>query len=710
MLWTALAELALQHGIRISPKDIAASASHTEDKYLPEIAVDTLIENGIHARIHVNQTLQEMVFFPVLIGAHQNNWILLKEKNNNQITVKLFLKKEYDFGIEKKTAYDIAELEKIYSGICISINGSVDEFTEDHRQEEWFWSVFKKLKSYYGDCIVAAVLINLLSLAASMFSMNVYDRIIPNAAYNSLWTLGIGVFIAAVMELGLRSYRAYVLDDAGKKADLILSSAIYKKTLNLEAQQRPASSGHWAGQIREFESVRDFVSSTTMVALTDIPFSMLFLAVIYWIGGILVLIPIIAGCLVIIAGLLIQIPIKKSVERYQYENSNKYALLIESLQRLETIESLGVKSLFQGRWERANATAARSAIASKMASAFAVNFTQWLQQIANVLLIISGVYLILMGQLTVGALIGCSILASRALTPLGQIASLIARWHNTKTSFNAVNKIMQIKGKKDGIRNYVSIKRIEKSIELQEVLFNFNQSEKNVLNIPSLKLVKNEVTVIMGPVGSGKTTLLKIMAGLYAPTKGRVLVDGFDRTQLSPADWRSHVAWVAQDGGLFRGTLRDNLLMGAVNVSDERFLRVIQLCGLDALMKSSPQGLDIPIGEAGQLLSGGQKQMVSLARALMSEKSILLLDEPTNSLDLTMEKFFLNHLRQEFTNKWVVVATHRPAPLEIAHRLLILDNGKIVADGAKDTVLNDIQQGKVFKSTATHNMRTEVVA
>ncbi len=710
MLWNALSELALQNGIRISPNDLAAYASHSEDKYLPEIAVDAMLENGIQAHITVNQPLNELAFFPVLIGVGNSNWMLLKEKHNQQLASRLFLTNENDFVLEKKTAYDISELEKIYSGITISIQGTADEYTEDHKEEEWFWGVFKKLKAYYGDCIVAAVLINLLSLATSMFSMNVYDRIIPNAAFNSLWTLGIGVFIAALIELGLRSYRAYVLDDAGKKADLILSSAIYKKTLNLQAHQRPASSGHWAGQIREFESVRDFVSSTTMVALTDIPFSILFLTVIYWVGGILVLIPIIAGCLVMVSGALIQIPIKKSVERYQYDNSNKYALLIESLQRLETIESLGAKSLFQGRWERANVTASRSAMASKMASAFALNFTQWLQQIANVLLIISGVYLILMGQLTVGALIGCSILASRALTPLGQIASLIARWHNTKISFSAVNKIMQIKGKKDGIKNYVSIRHIDKSIELQDITFNFPQNDRNILSIPSLKLSRNEITVIMGPVGSGKTTLLKIIAGLYAPSKGKLLVDGFDKVQLSPADWRSHVAWVAQDAGLFRGTLRDNLLMGAVNVSDERFLRVIHLCGLDAFIKSSPQGLDMQIGEAGQSLSGGQKQMVSLARALMSEKSILLLDEPTNSLDLTMEKTFLNNLRLELANKWVVMATHRPAPVDIAHRLIILDQGKIVADGSKDMVLNDVKQGKVFKATASQPMKAEAVA
>ena len=346
-----------------------------------------------------------------------------------------------------------------------------------------------------------------------------------------------------------------------------------------------------------------------------------------------------------------------------------------------------------------------------MASSFAVNFTQWLQQISNVLLIIAGVYLILMGQLSVGALVGCSILASRALTPLGQIASLIARWHNTKTSFLAVNKIMQLESRKDGIRNYVSIKQFENTIELKEVLFSFTQSDKNTVDVHKLQLKKNEVTVVMGPVGSGKTTLLKIIAGLYSPSKGSVLVDGFDKSQLSPADWRMHVAWVGQEPSLFRGSLRDNLLMGGVHVSDERFLHVIRLCGLENLIRSSAQGLDMQIGEAGQSLSGGQKQLVSLARALMSDKPILVLDEPTNALDITVEKWFLHQLSKEFTNKLVVMATHRPAPMDIAHRLIILDQGKMVADGPKDSVLKDLQTGKVFKATAHHhNTVSEVIA
>ena len=347
MLFNALSALALLHGIRITPNDLASSTAQSVDRFLPEIALDAMHDNGIQAHIQVNANLHELAC-PMLIGVLQDSWLLLSEKNGQQFTVQPFITSQDSAAFEAKPVYEINELVSIYNGLSIGIQGMVSEPHESSHGNDWFWRVFKKLKPYYGDCIVAAILINLLSLAASMFSMNVYDRVIPNAAYHSLWTLGIGVLVAASIELGLRTYRAYVLDDAGKKADLILSSAIYKKTLALNAMQRPASSGHWAGQIREFESVRDFVSSTTMVALTDVPFSLVFLTVIYWVGGILVLIPIITGGLVLLAGALIQIPIKKSIEKYQYENANKYALLMESLQRLETIESLGAKSLFQG--------------------------------------------------------------------------------------------------------------------------------------------------------------------------------------------------------------------------------------------------------------------------------------------------------------------------------------------------------------------------
>ena len=569
--------------------------------------------------------------------------------------------------------------------------------------------MFQFVRRNFFYCVIAAIIINLLALAGSMFAMNVYDRVIPNAALNSLWALAIGVLVAGLMEFSIRCIRAYILDDAGKKADLLLSSSIYKKTLSLGHHQRPQSSGQWASQIREFESVRDFVSSSTLVILTDIPFSILFFAVIFWMGGVIVWIPFIASFLIIISGAITQIPIRKSVQRYQYENTQKHAMLIESIERLETIEALGAKPVFQGKWERLTASASKSAMASRMASAFTTNISQYLQQTAYTSMIVGGVYLILQGQLTVGALIGCSILLSRALTPLGQIAGLIARWHNTKMSFDVINKLMQLEVRSDAINKYISINKIDKKIELIKLEYKFPKTEKNVIDIKNTVLKRGEIIAVMGPVGSGKSTLLRLIAGLYIPTTGRLLIDGLEINQISPADWRSQVAWVSQDAILFRGSLRENLLIAAPVVSDERIIHVIKLCGLESMIVGNPQGLDLQIGESGQQLSGGQKQMLCLARALLSDVPVILLDEPTSSLDMNTEKELLKRLKNEFVNKIVVIATHRPGPLEIIERLIILDEGRIAADGSKDEVLQDVREGRVKRTYTNRHEREEVI-
>jgi ATP-binding cassette subfamily C protein LapB len=509
----------------------------------------------------------------------------------------------------------------------------------------------------------------------------------------------------------LRSLRAHVLDEAGKRADLVLSSAIYKKTLQLPADQRPASPAQWASQVREFESVRDFVSSSTLVVLTDLPFCLLFFAAIAWMGGSLVWVPLVAGALTMLFGALTQWPIRRSVERYQYESTQKHAMLVESMERLETITALGAQSGFLSKWERVCAATARSAMASRMASALTANVSQWLQQMATTGLIVYGVYLILLGQLTVGALIGCSILASRALAPLGQVAGLMARWHNTQISFSAVNKLMSLP-LHAGVsqKTFVSMERFKHHLVLENLVFQFPRTEKAVLNIPKLPFQIGEITAVMGPVGSGKSSLLRVLAGLLQPTQGRVWVDGLDLRHLSPADWRAQVSWVSQDVVLFRGSLRENLLIASPRVKDERFLQVLSVCGLESWVMEHPMGLDMPLGEAGQSLSGGQRQMVALARALLADAPILLLDEPTSAMDMAGEQQLLTRLAPELTHRLVVIATHRPGPLELASRLLILDQGRIAADGPRDAVLQAVKEGKVQRARPVLKPVTEVAA
>lgn len=714
MLWRALSAMALHHGIRISARDLAAQAAQVPEEMLPEVAVVTMNECGFKSQIFSTKNLSDIHLYPVLVRIINSDWAIVKKNKNNIVEISLYKKESLDI---QTLTMSLIELEKIRDGIIITLErGNEIEIQDGHviknnnQNTIWFSSVFLRLKSYYGDCVIAAIIINLLALAGSMFAMNVYDRVIPNAALNSLWALAVGVLVAGLMEFSIRSIRAYVLDDAGKKADLLLSSSIYKKTLSLGHHQRPQSSGQWASQVREFESVRDFVSSSTLVILTDIPFSILFFAVIFWMGGVIVWIPIITSILIIIAGAITQIPIRKSVERYQYENTQKHAMLIESLERLETIEALGAKPVFQGKWERLTASASKSAMASRMASAFTINISQYLQQTAYTSMIVAGVYLILQGQLTVGALIGCSILLSRALTPLGQIAGLIARWHNTKMSFDVIDKLMKLEVRSDAVNKYISINALDKKIELIELEYKFPRTEKNVINIKNTVFKRGETVAVMGPVGSGKSTLLRLIAGLYIPTTGRLLIDGLEINQISPADWRSQVAWVSQDAILFRGSLRENLLIAGSMVSDERIINIIKLCGLEAMIAANPQGLDMQIGEAGQQLSGGQKQMLCMARALLSDVPVILLDEPTSSLDMNTEKELLKRLKNEFINKIVLIATHRPGPLEITERLIILDEGRIAADGFKDDVLQDVREGRVKRTYANRQEREEAIA
>ncbi len=701
MIWHALSAFALEYGVRVSWRDLASHTAQMPQDLQPEVAAVNLQHFGLRANTYHLNALKDIKSVPCMLQLKANGWAVVTSISADRVKALLFTEEIDDVATQSPFSqwFSFESIQSQLTGLALSAvytgssNSNRSEVTND--RSDWFWGVFGRLRAHYGDCVVAAVLINLLALAGSMFSMNVYDRVVPNAALNSLWALAIGVSLAGILEFGLRSLRAHVLDEAGKRADLVLSAAIFKKTMQLPSDQRPQSSGQWAGQVREFESVRDFVSSSTLVVLTDLPFCVLFFAVIAWMGGQLVWVPLAAGLLTVIFGALTQFPIRRSVERYQFENTQKHAMLIESIERLETIEALGAQSSLQSKWERVCASTASSAMASRLASSLTVNMSQWLQQLASTSLIVFGVYLILTGQLTVGALIGCSILASRALAPLGQVAGLMARWHNTKMSFSAVDKVMNLPVHDMLGKTFVSMDKFKHHLELDSVVFNFPRNERSVLNIPRLSFQSNEITAVMGPVGSGKSSLLRLLAGLLTPSQGRMMVDGLELKQLSPADWRAQVSWVSQDVVLFRGSLRENLLIASPKVRDERFLHVLHLCGLDHLVREHPQGLDMPLGESGSALSGGQRQLVALARALLSDAPIILLDEPTSAMDMHGEQQLLARLRGEFEGKLVVIATHRPGPLELASRLIILDQGRIAADGLRDEVLQAVKEGRV---------------
>jgi ATP-binding cassette, subfamily C, bacterial LapB len=711
-IWHALSALALHHGRRVSPRDLAAQTAH-EGHAQPSLEVVAVTLKAYDFEVSVWQgdlrTLSAAAVLPALLVLKPSGAALWLKSVGDVQTVQLFDGAGSDASREEN--WTTAQLEAKASGEALLVKPSAIAVAEreihndagakapaSSHHTHWFWSVFQLLKRHYGDCILAALLINLLTLATSMFSMNVYDRIVPNAAIHSLWVLTIGVIVAGLLELALRTLRAHTVDDAGKKADLVLSAKIFAQTLNLQAKDRPASSGQYAGQVREFESVRDFVSSSTLVVLTDLPFALLFLAVIASIGGVLVWIPITAAVLVMIAGALAQMPIQQSVERYQFENSQKLAYMVEAIERLETVQALGAQPMVLSRWERLCAVTSRSAMTSRFVSALMMNTAQTIQQLAGTAMIVAGVYLIVEGKLTVGALIACGILSGRALGPLSQVVGLMMRWHQARTAFKQLDKIMLLSPIGDAGKTYMQMPTTEGRLSLQAAQFAYPKTERPVVSVGRLNFTAGEVVALMGPVGSGKTTLLKLLAGLYVPTEGRLLLDDIDQQHLSPADWRAQVAWVGQDAVLFRGSLRENLLLASPKVDEAKLMRVLKLTGVYALASAHPQGLDMPLGEAGSGISGGQRQMVVLARALLSEATIILLDEPTSAFDQAGENALLESLKSELTGRTVIIATHRPGPLQLANRLLILDAGQVIADGPKEAVLKAVQDGQVRRT------------
>lgn len=717
-LWHSLSALALYYGRRVSPRDLAAHSPHEGNQApLLEVAAITLKHYGFDVSVWQGslEKLKSKVL-PILLPLKNGDAALWLKSDNHAEKLQLFTD-----GGSSEVVWTTESLMNQIKGeaLLAKPNTLISAQAEAHGSDgmgavasndrtHWFWSVFRLLKRHYGDCILAALLINLLALATSMFSMNVYDRIVPNAAIHSLWVLAIGVVVAGVLELALRTLRAYTLDDAGKKADLVLSAKVFAKTMNLQAKDRPASSGQYAGQLREFESVRDFVSSSTLVMLTDLPFALLFFAVIAAIGGVVVWVPIVAGILVVIAGVVSQIPIRDSVERYQFENSQKLAYMVEAIERIETVQALGAQPMVQSRWERLCAVTSRSAMTSRFVSALMVNFTQTIQQLASTAMIVLGVYLIVDGKLTVGALIACGILSGRALAPLSQVVGLMMRWHQAKTAFKQLDKIMQLDALNDPQKTYVRLDRAEGRLDLKSVQFTYPRSERTALSIAALTFKPGETVAVMGPVGSGKTTLLKVLAGLQLPTQGSVLLDSVNQQHISPADWRAQIAWVGQDPVLFRGTLRENLLLASPKVDDAKLIRILKITGVYGLASAHPQGLDMPVGESGQSISGGQRQMVVLARALLADAKIILMDEPTSAFDAAGEAVLLEALKTELVGRTLIIATHRPGPLALTNRLLILDAGQVIADGPRDEVLRAVQEGAVRRSK-TQPQVTEVM-
>lgn len=599
---------------------------------------------------------------------------------------------------EIKEEIELSEIEDLYNGEMFLLKKEYFESELkpnllEKNNEHWFWGTVKKNFSIYKDVVIASILINIFVLLTPFFVMNVYDRVVPNFALETLWAMAIGICIIYIFDLVTKFIRAYYIDISSKKVDIIVSSKLFDKILNIKLEHKPKSIGSFANNIKDFELIKSFFSSSTIAVLVDLPFSILFLVAIYYISGNIVMVPLFFIALIMIYSFFIRRPLHKSIEASNEAVSYKNGILIESLNALETIKSLGASGHLRWKWEESTADISTKSLLTKMLTTSITNINAFFVQLTTVFVVIYGVYAISEKELTLGGLIAAVILGGRAIGPMGQFASLISNYEQAKTSYVMLENIMNLPEERESNKAAIHKEYIEGTFEFKDVSFFYNENKK-VLDNVSFSVKQGEKIAIIGKIGSGKSTIMKMIMKLYDSNEGEIILDGIEIKQIEPSDVRKNIAYVSQDTLLFNGTLKENILYKYPYENDDILIKATKTAQLLDFVNSHPQGFDLQVGERGDTLSGGQKKAISLARALVGNYSTLLLDEPTDSMDIATEKNLINALKDEIKDKTVLLTTHKSSMLDLVDRVIVIDNGRIVLDGEKNYVLSALA-GKV---------------
>jgi len=590
----------------------------------------------------------------------------------------------------------LRKLQELYSGYAFFIRpvARSDERAgpaEINTGRDWFWAHFRRNKTIYGEVAIASVLINLFGIASSLFIMNVYDRVVPNNATETLWVLAVGIIIVYITDFILRNMRAFFLDHAGRRADVKISASLFEQIMGMTMKARPPSAGVLASNMKEFETLRDFFTSATMTALIDLPFVFLFIAIIAVLAGPVAFVPLAAVPLIIGMGFYLQKPLAKVIQKSLQESALKNALLFETIIGLETIKVQAAEGHTQRNWEELTDKASRTAVKSKQLSAFAQNWAMFIQQLVSVFIVIVGVYMIAEGELSMGALIACVILSGRAMAPLAQVAGLMTRLNQSREALNQLDDLMKKDVERPEGKHFVSLPHTEGKVEFRDVVFSYPGQGVPALNALNFTIEKGERVGVIGAVGSGKTTIERLLVNLYQPDSGSVQIDGVDVRQIDPGDLRRNIGAVQQSPQLFYGSVRDNITMGHETAPDRAVLRAAELSGVTEFLRDTQAGLDTQVGERGEALSGGQRQAVAIARSLLYDPPIMILDEPTAAMDPASENRLLRRLEKLCQDRTTILITHKGSMLKIVDKLILLDRGKLVAYGPKDEVIQKLQ-------------------
>jgi ATP-binding cassette subfamily C protein LapB len=690
----ALSWLTRHHGRERSPESLLSGLGLT-GRLAPDQALRALRDDGFNAGL-VRRRIGELS--PMLLPA-----VLLLEGGEALIVVARHADgPAYDIVVPGRQHHarvaTEAELARDYTGVALVATPQPRRHAphEDTAlladpAQHWFWGTLRRFVPYYRSALIAAMLSNVLMLVTGLTTSVIYDKVIPNQAFVTLWWLAIGAGIALAFDLLARQLRAYLIDMAGRKTDLIVGVALFRQSLGVRMEQRPPSAGAYAHNVSQIEVVREFFASATMSALSDLPFVVIFVAMTFIIGGPLGWVPALAIPLLLGLSALIQGALRRAMTAHMKQQADLQGVLVEAVDGIEDVKAAGAQGRFLRHYEESSAATLLSQIRSRSISALTTNLSAVSQQLVTLVILVWGVHLIDAKVITAGGLIGAVMFSMRALAPLSSVVMLATRYQGARAAMRNLDRVMSQPTDREPGRVYVARPEIGGRIGLQDVGFAYpadgSDVPPQVLKGVTLSFEPGERVAILGRIGSGKSTVLRLLAGLYRPTAGQVEADGIDLRQIDPADFRARVGFVAQDPRLFKGTLRDNILLDRPAADPGRLGDVARLTGLDRLVAGHPKGWELPVGEAGALLSGGQRQLVALARCLVTKPQILLMDEPTSSMDAQSEAAFLRQLKEAAGACTLVMVTHRPAVLELVNRIVVIDGGRVVMDGPKDQVL-----------------------
>jgi len=708
-LLDCLVELTRLHG-RSMTHSVLLAGLPIKEQLTPSLFSRAAARAGFATRI-VKMSLKQInaKLMPAVLLLKNNRACVLLSIDQVKKTAKVLMPETGQGEIKMKFAELVEEFENrvIFSRPRFRLQHQISENADIVRKgRHWFWSAFFEQKSLYRDVFLGALLINIFAVITPIFTMNVYDRVIPTKAEETLWMLGVGVLAVILFDYILKTIRAYFVDLAGSRIDVKLSGLIMERVLGMRLEDKPLSVGSFANTLRSFESIRDFVSSATVATLIDFPFAILFLVVIGWIAWPLLLIPVTLFLIITIRALIVKKQVNEATEEIYRTSALRNSILIEALGSIETLKSFGGEGVIQKKWEGIAAQLAKLNSSTRLKNTSITGMVGTASSLCLVGNIILGVYLIDLKMLTMGGLIACSMLVSRFIGPLAQLVNLMMQYENAKLSFEMLSEQMKKPQERSNDINYVYRENFEGNIEFKNVNFQYPNEDELAINNITLKINKGEHVGIIGKTGSGKTTITRLMQAMYAPTTGSVRMDGIDLRQIDPSNLRSHIGAVEQNTVLYFGSLRDNITMGAPYVEDSQIIEAADIAMLADLVNQHPRGFDLLVGERGEFLSGGQRQSVGIARAVLQSPQTLILDEPTSAMDLHTENQFIQKLNQFKPGKTLVLVSHRLTLLALVDRLIVMDQGKIIADGPRDVILERFK--KQPSKAAASNVQTPI--